>query len=220
MISHNVTPRLRSGQAKPPRKTSSRRRAAGRQRRFTRGKPPRHRRDGEKILIAGFGGQGIMLAGRIIAQAAVLEDKNVTYIRSYGAEMRGGTANCLVRVGNGEIASPVFEKASIAMIMNQPSLDRFKNKIERHGLLLINGSMVKSPPAGNDLNLKGLKLNELALELGSIKVANVIGLGLLIKQKPFIRISSAEETLKGIFKNREDLLNINLKALRLGYRNG
>jgi len=179
-----------------------------------------HKFEEEKILIAGFGGQGIILLGRIIAQAAVLENKNVTYIRSYGGEIRGGTANCLVRVSNGEIASPVFEKANIAIIMNQPSLDKFKNKIDKHGLLILNESVVERKPRRKDLNLKGLKLNELALRLGSIKVANVIGLGLLIKQKPFIKISSIEKTLREIFKGREDLLNINLKALKLGYRNG
>jgi 2-oxoglutarate ferredoxin oxidoreductase subunit gamma len=162
----------------------------------------------EKILVAGF------------AQAAVLENKNVTYIRSYGAEMRGGTANCLVRVSNNEIASPVFEKASIAIIMSQPSLDKFKDKVDKYGLLVMNESTIERKPKRKGLNLKGLKLNELALKLGSIKVANVIGLGLLIKQKPFIKISTIEKIIKEIFKDRADLLNINLKALKLGYRNG
>ena len=176
--------------------------------------------DEEKILIAGFGGQGIMLLGKVIAQAAVLEDRNVTYIRSYGAEMRGGTAHCLVRISDNQISSPVFDKATIAVIMNQPSLDKFKDNIAPGGLLILNESVFDKKLKRNDIKIKGLKMNELAINLGSVKVANIIGLGALLRERPFIRMSSAELTLKEIFKERGDLLESNLRALREGYNHG
>jgi len=174
----------------------------------------------ERILIAGFGGQGITLLGRIIAQAAALENKNVTYMRSYGAEIRGGTAYCLVRVSTADISSPFFQKATISIIMNQPSLDKFKNNIDKNGFLILNENAVEKKPKRTDIKIKGIKMNELALSLGSIKVANVIGLGLLLRERPFLNITAVEDTLKEIFKERKDLSGINLQALRLGYKNG
>ena len=180
----------------------------------------RQKTEEEKILIAGSGGQGIMLLGKVIAQAAVLENKNVTYIRSYGAEMRGGTAHCLVRINKNEISSPVFDKATAAIIMNQPSLDKFKNNIGSGGLLILNESVFDKKQKINGIRIKSLKMNELALNLGSVKVANIIGLGALMREKPFISIYSAEGALKEIFKERSDLLRSNLQALREGYNHG
>jgi 2-oxoglutarate ferredoxin oxidoreductase subunit gamma len=162
---------------------------------------------GENILIAGFGGQGIVFLGNVIARAAVLENKQVTHIRSYGAEMRGGTAHCMVRLSLRPIASPIFDKASVAIILNQPSFSKFKKRIEKGGILVLNA------PSADDLNQKALKL-------GSLKVANIIGLGIALRKRLFLKLSSAERVLKDVFKDKDDLLKANLKALRLGYSNG
>ena len=161
----------------------------------------------ENILIAGFGGQGIVFLATVIARAAVKEDKRVTLIRSYGSEMRGGTAHCLVRLSAGDIASPIFKKASLAIIMNKPSLERFKKKVDKEGVLIVNAN-------------GGLDLNKKALGLGSIKAANIIALGLALRKKPFLKMSSVEGVLKEALKDKKDLLTINLKALKLGYKNG
>ena len=172
----------------------------------------------QKILIAGFGGQGIMFLGKILSQAAMLEGKNVTYIRSYGAEMRGGTAHCMVKMSKTDIASPIFEQASTAVLMNQPSLDRFLGKIEKTALLVLNNSLIEKRPKAKGLKIKGRRFNELALALGSVRVANIICLGFLLAQKPLVRISSVRSSLKDIFKNKPDLLRINLQALDKGYK--
>lgn len=174
----------------------------------------------EKILIAGFGGQGIMFLGRIIAQAAVEENKNVTYIRSYGAEMRGGTAHCLVKISKRDIASPVFKKATISLIFNQPSLEKFKDSIEPKGILLLNKSLIKKILNKKNIIIERFLLNELALKIGNIKVANTIALGILLKIKPFLKISSAESALKNILKGKQDILTQNLEALKAGYSHG
>lgn len=175
---------------------------------------------GECIVVAGFGGQGIMLCGKIIAQAAVLENKNVTYMRSYGAEMRGGTAHCSIRISDGEIASPVFDEASIVFAMNQQSLDKFVHKLCTGGLLIVNNSAIQKIPRLKGMVVAGLGLNQLALDLGSLKVANVIGLGLLLRKKPIVEISSIERILEDIFKTKKELLRINREALKAGYGHG
>lgn len=171
----------------------------------------------EKILIAGFGGQGTMFLGKVLAEAAVLEKKAVTYIRSYGAEMRGGTANCLLRLSKGKIFSPVFEKATSAIIMNEPSWRKFKARIEKRGFLLLNSSLIKNAQASSGINLKKVPLNDLALKIGSLRVANIIALGVFLREKRLIKVSSAEKILKTIFKENPQLLELNLEALRLGF---
>ena len=174
----------------------------------------------EKILIAGFGGQGIVFLGNVIAQAANLENKHVAYIRSYGAEMRGGTAHCMVKISDKEISSPIFKNATVAFIMNRPSLNKFKNKIEKNGVLIVNTALTAKTPSSRRPGIKKMNLSAKAIELGSIKVANIIGLGLALRKRLFVRLSSVERALIGVFKDKEDLLKLNLKALRLGYKNG
>jgi 2-oxoglutarate ferredoxin oxidoreductase subunit gamma len=177
----------------------------------------------EKILIAGSGGQGVMLLGKIIAQAAVLEDKKVTYLRSYGAAMRGGTANCWVKVSAKEISTPIFGISSVSIILNAPSLKKFGKKIEPQGWLIMNSSVAdKHIYSGPKVKVKSLPLNTMALELGNIKIANVIALGCLIKEKPFIKISSVERVMERLFLQNQTtldrkILEQNKKALEKGF---
>ncbi len=180
----------------------------------------------EKILVAGSGGQGVMLLGKIIAQAAVLEDKKVTYLRSYGAAMRGGTANCWVKVSNKEIATPVFEKSTVSVILNNPSFEKFKTKSDSKGCLIVNSSVVNTDAfKKRGVFLKRIPLNSMATEVGNIKVANVIALGYLLKIKPFIKLSSVVSAMEKLFeKSKKTLdpkvLEQNKKALQGGYSYG
>ena len=171
----------------------------------------------EKILIAGFGGQGIMFLGKILALSAVEEGRRITFLRSYGAEMRGGTANCMLRISNREIASPVFEKATLAFIMNQPSWEKFKERIEEGGFLFLNSSLIKKEIRKNKIKVRRAPLNELALKAGSLKTANIVGLGFLLKETPIVKLSTVREVLKNTFQNNSQLLKLNLTALNLGF---
>lgn len=171
----------------------------------------------KKILVAGSGGQGVMLLGRIIAEAAVLEDRKVTYLKSYGAAMRGGTANCWVKISNKEIATPVFEKSTISVILNSPSLNKFGKQIEENGYLIVNSSMTENVNlSGKGISLKKAPLNDMALGINNIKTANVIALGCLIKNRPFVKLSSIEKVLENIFKGNKKMLEENKRALKKG----
>ena len=172
--------------------------------------------DEYKLLIAGSGGQGIMFLGRVIAEAALREGRHVTYIRSYGAEMRGGTAYCMVRISPGEIASPVFEKASTAVLMNKPSLLRFRGSLEKDACVLVNSSLA------HDSNTQGkevlrVPLNEIAHQLGNSRVANVVALGALIRQCPLVRKDSLEKVFKESFGAGSNLEKLNRQALEAGW---
>jgi len=172
----------------------------------------------EKVLIAGFGGQGIMLLGKIIAEAAVLENKNVTYIRSYGAEMRGGTAHCSIKLSKKEIASPVFDNATAAIIMNQPSLEKFKNRFTKESIVIANGSLIKINPKIKGVKLYFYPLNEMANFLGDIRVANIIALGKLLKKYSLIKKDSVIKILREYFKSNPHILELNLEAFALGWK--
>ncbi|MBM4446260.1 MAG: 2-oxoacid:ferredoxin oxidoreductase subunit gamma [Chloroflexi bacterium] len=170
-----------------------------------------------KTVIAGFGGQGVMSMGLNLAQAAMLEGKNVTYLPSYGAEVRGGTANCTVVISDDEIASPVASSPEFIIAMNQPSAVRFQNQIQSGGLFFINSSLVESAISRGDINIVRVPANSIAEELGNPKAANMVMLGAFTKRSSLVSLSSVIETLKDILGMKQKLLAINEKALRAGY---
>jgi len=171
----------------------------------------------EKILIAGFGGQGIMRLGKVLAYSAVKENKFSTWIPSYGAEMRGGTAHCWVRISDREIASPVFSKPTVFFIFNQPSWDKFSSKIDSSSFVILNSSLVSVKR--EEKNIKKIALNEVALNLGSLKIMNIVALGVFLKYKKIIRPETVEKVLKEFFDKKE-IQDINLKGFRWGLSNG
>ena len=175
------------------------------------------RREG-KILVAGSGGQGIMLLGRIIAEAAVRENKNVTYIRSYGAEMRGGTAHCFVKVSKKEIASPVFEKANVSIIMNQLSLGKFKNRLDKNSMVIANASLTESRLKIQNVRAYYYPFNDMANSLGDVRVANMVALGAFLKKAALVNKQSAITVLKERFGSQPRVLEMNLNALELGWK--
>ncbi|MCJ7523049.1 MAG: 2-oxoacid:acceptor oxidoreductase family protein [Dehalococcoidia bacterium] len=170
-----------------------------------------------KTIFAGFGGQGVLSMGLNLAQAAMLEGKYITYLPSYGAEMRGGTANCTVAVSDEEIASPVASSPEFIVAMNQPSLIRFQNQIESGGLFFVNSSLIEAEISRGDIDIVEVPANSIAEELGSPRSANMVMLGAFTKKSNLASLSSVIEALKDTLKNKQKLIAINKKALQAGY---
>ncbi len=170
-----------------------------------------------KTIFAGFGGQGVLSMGLNLAQAAMLEGKYITYLPSYGAEMRGGTANCTVAVSDEEIASPVASSPEFIVAMNQPSLIKFQNQIESGGLFFVNSSLIEAEISRGDIDIVEVPANSIAEELGSPRSANMVMLGAFTKKSNLASLSSVIEALKDTLKNKQKLIAINKKALQAGY---
>jgi len=170
----------------------------------------------EKIIIAGSGGQGIMLLGKVLAQAAMRENKHVTWLPSYGAEVRGGTAHCTVVVSDEEIGSPYVERADTLIIMNAPSLEKFKNRIKNKGLFIINSSLA---PGYTDKRARIVQhaFSDIAIKLGNIKIANMIALGCFAAQKNIVSLKGISQAIADIApEDKRNLVEINQKALQEG----
>jgi len=170
-----------------------------------------------KTLFAGFGGQGVLSMGLNLAQAAMLEGKNVTYLPSYGAEVRGGTANCTVAVSDEEIASPVASSPDFVVALNQPSLVRFQNQVQPGGLLFINSSITKPKISRGDIDVVEVPASDIADEMKNPRSANMVMLGAFIKKSNLVSLSSLMDGLKNTLKNKKKLISINKKALEVGY---
>lgn len=170
-----------------------------------------------KIVIAGFGGQGVVLAGNILARAAVIENKNVTGMVSYGVEMRGGTANSTVVISDEEIASPCIERPNAAMILNQPSLDKFEDALEPGSVVLLNSSLIDREMARNDIKTATVEATAIARELGNVRVANIVALGAFVKSTGVVKVESIEKAIRQLFAEKKPgLAEINIKALEQG----
>lgn len=134
-----------------------------------------------EIIFAGFGGQGVILAGKILTLAGMSENKNVSHIPSYGAEMRGGTANCSVIVSDEEVASPVIEHPDVVVALNKPSMTKFEPLLKKGGLLIYNSSLIDILPQRSDIKTLALPANEIAAECNNARGANMVVLGCLAK---------------------------------------
>jgi 2-oxoglutarate ferredoxin oxidoreductase subunit gamma len=171
----------------------------------------------EKIIIAGAGGQGIMLMGKVLASACLKENKHVTWMPSYGAEVRGGTAHCLVVISDEEIGSPYIKEADTLIIMNEPSWRRFKSRVKEKGLSVVNSSLVKNTE--NNIGVLQYPFTDIALKLGNIKVANMVALGCYIDKKKIINVSSILEVIKEMApQDKKNLIAINKQALEEGLK--
>jgi len=170
-----------------------------------------------KTIFAGFGGQGVLSMGLNLAQAAMLEGKNVTYLPSYGAEVRGGTANCTVAISDEDIASPIASAPDFVVVMNQPSLVRFQNQVESGGTLFMNSSLINIEVLRGDIDIVSIPANSIAEELGSPRSANMVMLGAFTKKSNLVSLSSVIKGLKGALKNKQKLIAVNQDALKVGY---
>ena len=173
----------------------------------------------ERIIVAGFGGQGVMMVGKLLAHAGMLEGKNVSWLPSYGPEMRGGTANCHVILAEQMIGAPIVTEATCVIAMNLPSLDKFEAALQSGGRLLWNSSLIRRTAVRQDVQVLAIPVNDLANQQGSLKVANVVMLGAYIALSravtPETMIAVLKETLG---QNKRHLLDINLNALAAGMK--
>lgn len=170
-----------------------------------------------KIIFAGFGGQGVMSMGLNLAQAAMIENKYVTYLPAYGAEVRGGTANCTISVSDEEIASPVASSPTYIIAMNHPSMVRFQNQIQSGGIFFLNSTLIKEPINRGDIEFVNVPANEIAENLGSLKSANMVMLGAFIKKSNLVQLQSLIDGLTVALKGNQKLIAINKNALSAGY---
>jgi len=170
-----------------------------------------------RTVFAGFGGQGVLSMGLNLAQAAMLEGKFVTYLPAYGAEVRGGTANCTVSVSDEEIASPVASSPTFVVALNQPSMVRFQNMLQSGGVMFLNSTLIKEPISRGDIEVVNIPANAIAEKLGSIKSANMVLLGAFIKKSNLVNLQSLVDGLTVALKGNTKLVNINKEALNAGY---
>jgi len=173
----------------------------------------------KEIIISGFGGQGIMLLGHLICYAGLEEGKYVTFFPSYGAEMRGGTANCQIIVSSQVIGSPVVTEPDVLIAMNKQSFDRFSKRVKKNGLIIVNSSIF-TVKESNDLKVYNVPANNIAEKCGSILSANMVMLGVLIKKVPFIEKNTVIKTIPEVLKNKEKFWDVNVNAVKGGYNYG
>lgn len=172
-----------------------------------------------RTIFSGFGGQGVLSMGHTIANAAMHEGRHVTYLPSYGVEVRGGTANCTVVVSDEEIASPVASDPEFVVAMNQPSFVRFQGVIPAGGLICVNSSMVDTSSARGDIEVVTVPTSELAEEVGSGKVANMVMLGALIGVSNIVSFDFLLEHLSKILgEGKSQMMKLNRAALERGFR--
>jgi 2-oxoglutarate ferredoxin oxidoreductase subunit gamma len=169
------------------------------------------------VIMSGFGGQGVISAGVLLAYSGMVDGKFVTFFPAYGAEMRGGTANCSVVVSSEEVASPVVSTPDSLIAMNEPSLLKFEPALKPNGLLLINKSLVSSQPKRKDIQAVTIDANQIAEEIGTAKCANMVMLGALISHTQAVTLESVIKTLPKVFpRAKQEMIQINQQALKKG----
>ena len=171
----------------------------------------------EKVIIAGFGGQGVMLMGQLLSYAATEKNINTLWFPSYGPETRGGTANCSVTISEAYVNSPVISTPDSIIIMNKPSLDKFQPKLKKGGHLFLNSSLVKDVKVREDVNVYNIDANDIAKRLGNIKVANMVILGAYLAVTNIFTAEEVLDILKQKFTGaKAKLIDINRQALEAG----
>jgi 2-oxoglutarate ferredoxin oxidoreductase subunit gamma len=170
-----------------------------------------------KTVFAGFGGQGVLSMGLNLAQTAMQEGKYVTYLPAYGAEMRGGTANCTVAISDEEIASPVASSPEFLVAINQPSLIKFQNQIDSGGVVFLNTSLIELEVTRGDVEVIRVAANQIAEELGSARSANMVMLGAFVKKSNLVSIDALVEEIKIMMASKAKLFAVNKQALLAGY---
>ncbi len=170
-----------------------------------------------EIICAGFGGQGVLLMGQIVAYAGMVEDKNVSWMPSYGPEMRGGTANCCVIVSDEPVGSPVVTEADAVIVMNKPSLDKYESFLKPGGRLFINSSLIDKKATRDDVTVHYVPVNDIAAELGNPRVANIVMLGAYIASSGAVNKESVIKAVEYVLgKGKAHLIPINEKAFDEG----
>ena len=171
-----------------------------------------------QILIAGFGGQGVLFAGKFLATKGLIEGKNVSWLPSYGPEMRGGTANCSVIISDDPVGSPIVSEPNCLIAMNLPSLRRYENSVVPGGMILVDSTLIDEKVERDDVSVFYVPATKMAKDEGFSTLANMILCGKLIKESADLKFENTDEALKKVIPPRKaNLLDINLKALKVGY---
>ena len=171
----------------------------------------------ERIVVAGFGGQGVMAIGQVLTYAVIIDNIHVSWLPSYGPERRGGTTNCNVIVSDESIGAPVIEEASAVIVMNKPSLDKFEDDVIKGGKLFINSSLIDKKAVRNDIDVYYIPANEIANKLGNDRVANMVILGAYLEATKLVKEESVLEAFTKVFgENKAHLLPLNKEAIEKG----
>ncbi len=171
----------------------------------------------EEIIIAGFGGQGVLSMGQILCYSGVMENKEVSWMPSYGPEMRGGTANCIAIISDTRISSPIVTKFDTVIALNQPSLDKFESAVKPGGLLIYEASTILNPPKRTDIDIIPIEAANEAAKLKNSRVMNMIVLGAFLQKKPILKMENIIEGIKKVLPERyHHLIPLNKQALKRG----
>ena len=173
----------------------------------------------KSFIFAGFGGQGVILAGKLLAQAGVDYGLQVTWLPSYGPEMRGGTANCTVVLSDEPIGSPVVDNPTALVAMNLPSLDRFEKTVAKGGTILVNSSLIARSAQRNDVYVLNLPANDVAVSLGNPRAANMVALGAIVKATQVVSLELIKSTMAKMLGHKDSakVIAVNEQALDAGY---
>lgn len=169
------------------------------------------------IRISGFGGQGVISAGVLLAQTGMMEGKEVSFFPAYGAEMRGGTANCSVVVSSDEVSTPIVTAPDTAIVFNEPSLAKFEPMVKPGGLLIVNTSLVNSKPTRTDIKVLNVPCNEVAAEIGNPKIMNMVAMGAFAAATGAVSVDTIAKALPVVYKKlKPEVIELNVKALKRG----
>ena len=174
----------------------------------------------QEMIFAGFGGQGVLSMGMLLAYAAMKEGKEVSWMPSYGPEMRGGTANCIVNISDQPISSPIVSSYDAAVVLNQPSLKKFESRVKKNGILIWESTMIKESPTRNDIKIYAIPAVEKAThDLKNLKVMNMLLLGVLVKINNIVKKETLVQALKEALPERHHhLIPLNVKAIEMGMK--
>lgn len=170
----------------------------------------------DKIIIAGFGGQGVMFLGKVLAYTGMDSDLELLWIPSYGPEMRGGTANCSVVLSDEEINSPVIDQADAAIVMNMPAYEKFVSRVKPGGVLIVNSSLAEVGDDRDDITIVRVPATDIANELGSTNIGNMVCLGALLPHLSLVDSEKIEKVITKLTKKRPELLEVNMSAIQKG----
>ena len=175
----------------------------------------------QSIVFSGFGGQGALFAGQVLTYAAMDTGSHVTWIPSYGPEMRGGVARCTVIISDEEIGSPIVRNPDVAVVFNNPSMEKFQQELKPGGLLVVNSSMVNIPVEREDINVIQVPGSDIALAMGDKRMANMVLLGALLAVRPIVEREAAEQALRDHLPARKrNLIEPNIQVIRQGFQEG
>lgn len=171
-----------------------------------------------QVLIAGFGGQGVLFAGKFLAYKGLMEGKNVSWLPSYGPEMRGGTANCSIILSDNAVGSPIVNNPDTLIAMNLPSLDKYEGAVNAGGQIFVDSTLIERKVERTDVDVFYIPATQMASDAGIPTLANIILMGKVLKENPLVSFDNINDALKKVVSARkQDLFDLNLKALEMGY---